>query len=615
MSICYVDQQHANANDTNQGTENAPLKTIAAAIARVNEGTVTHVRVNPGIYREFVHITKGGTKEAPVIIEATKPRKVVITGADVMEGFTHVKDGVWKKEGVTLSLPTSEKHGARVGNAEQVFVDGHMMKQALYPHEIAAGTFYYDEKKHELLIAPNLFPGELRGGDALVDMGEVAGGQHATFNRDDLAQSWQFLPAPFDLNAHTVEVTTRVEVLRVCKTAEYKHAKDTSDFVSNVIIRGFHMRYGASLPQTPIVYIKGEENVLENAIVEYGNARGVDLRGTNITMRNTVIRNNGQMGFSAYGKGHLVENVDLLYNNYKHSSYACFEQGGCKVVYTTDMTMRGCRAIGNDGPGIWFDIDNERCVIEECWCEGNSGPGIMYEISFTATIRNNICVRNGFLYNKDVRFNTRHHSMGHAEGIYGQGILIQFSEACEVYNNTCVGNKKTGIELRHHAYQQGAGAQYDTERYRVKDNKVFNNIMVDNGGDNLMIARVPGIPPKDDEVSGNEYDYNLYHMTEVFEQYGWNLPRYARFGKNFLSSSASLEEWRVLSEEERHSIQWDPYFLAPDEKNFKLDRHSPAIGRGKRIEGLERDFFGRPRPKDAPPTIGAVEFTEDDLLV
>lgn len=340
--------------------------------------------------------------------------------------------------------------------------------------------------------------------------------------------------------------------------------------------------------------------------MEYGAARGFDFRCQNSVMRRCTARMNGQMGFAGYGRNNLIENCLLAYNNTRHSSFVCFEQGGCKIVRSHKFVMRGVRVIGNDGPGLWYDIDNTEALIEGCWCEGNTGPGIMYEISSTAVIRNNICWRNGFQAHKDVTWDSYHNSVGAEEPIYGQGILVQMSRDCQVYNNTCVGNRRVGIELRHHPYQQAGNAGHSTQRYKCERNAVFNNILADNGWCNFDESIPPLNPTKNDEVNGNTYDYNLYHSSKALLQHGGDLNAYARWGKTLGYGVMSLEEWRASRNQDANSIQWDPYFVSPEQGNFALEPWSPALGKGKAVEDFACDFQGRPRI-GSTPTLGAIE--------
>ncbi|MCC5844143.1 MAG: right-handed parallel beta-helix repeat-containing protein [Verrucomicrobia bacterium] len=552
----------------------------------------------PGVYRGCFQVTRSGTAEAPICLEAELPGQTVFTGTDLIKDWAPDAEraGVWVAECDLSAIPPETKFGPLLGRREQVFVDGIPLRQVLHADQMKPGCFRVEDGR--VYFSPDVFTGEERGGELEVDAGAITGGGRKTLDRSSPENCWPFLTRPFDPAAHRIEVTTRGGVFTT-------GVPNDRESVSHLQIRGLVFRGSGDAPQQCMARFCGQHLRIENCLFEYGAARGFDLRCDHSVMRGCVTRLNGQMGFSGYGDHNLLEDCALLYNNTRHSDFVCFEQGGSKIVRAGHWRVRRVRCVGNDGPGIWFDIDNHDIVIEQCWCEGNSGPGIMYEISRDADIRNNVCLNNGHAYQKDVRFNSIHNSVGHVEPVYGQGILVQMSRNVRVYNNTCVGNRRCGVELRHHPYQQAGNPGHSKETYRMRDNEVFNNVLADNSWNNLMVSQTPANPVKAGEVLNNRHDYNLYHTSAALTQHEGCLSAYCRWGKTQHAGSMSLEEWRAMTHQDMHSIQWDPFFKAPAEKDFRVEPVSPVVGRGKPVEGLEVDYAGNPRPDR--PAIGAFE--------
>jgi predicted secreted protein len=554
-----------------------------------------------GVYRESALMRRSGRAGAPITIEAERPGAAVVTGADVVEGWreTAPGSGEWSVACDLSHFPDGSRYGALAGRCEQVFVDGQPLRQVLHREQLKGGCFCYDSAAKVLFMRPQPFPGELRGGRQAIDAGAITGGGVKAVDRDAPENCWQFLVRPFDPAAHTVEVTRRARIF----ATEGDHNRPG---VEHVVMRGLVFRASGDLPQQAMVRFGGNDLVVEDCLFEFGAARGFDARANRSVFRRCVTRLNGQMGFSGYGDAVLMEDCQTLFNNTKHSSFVCFEQGGSKICRASRWTLRGCRAVGNDGPGIWFDIDNRDVVIERCWCEGNSGPGIMYEISSDAVIRNNVCWKNGYAYGKDHRFDSISNSVGHAEPVYGQGILVQMSRDVRVHNNTCVGNRRCGIELRHHAYQQAGNPGHSPETYRLRNNEVFNNILADNSWDNLMVTPSPRNPSKAAEVSDNRSDHNLFHSSAALLQHEGDLLSYCRWGKTQRAGSQSLEEWRAAEHQDLHSMQWDPLFVSPATGDFRPEAGSAAAARGRPVADMADDFSGRPRPAGAP-AMGAFE--------
>jgi len=86
----YIDVHSAPHGD---GSGDRPFNHIndAARIALPGDEVI----VLPGIYRESVDPQNGGTVDKPIIYRSLEPGKAVITGAEVLSGWTPVKGGVW----------------------------------------------------------------------------------------------------------------------------------------------------------------------------------------------------------------------------------------------------------------------------------------------------------------------------------------------------------------------------------------------------------------------------------------------------------------------------------------------------------------------------------------
>ncbi|MGC4055892.1 MAG: right-handed parallel beta-helix repeat-containing protein [Paludibaculum sp.] len=79
----------------NDGSAAAPFKSIAAAAKLAQPGDI--ITVHGGTYRERVAPPRGGTSEsARIVYQAAAGETVVISGAEVIKGWTLFQPGVWK---------------------------------------------------------------------------------------------------------------------------------------------------------------------------------------------------------------------------------------------------------------------------------------------------------------------------------------------------------------------------------------------------------------------------------------------------------------------------------------------------------------------------------------
>lgn len=84
-----------NGSDRSIGSADAPFQTINKAARIARPGDV--VKVHGGTYREWVDPVFGGTSEHNrIIYEAAEGEHPIIKGSEVITGWEHVKDCVWK---------------------------------------------------------------------------------------------------------------------------------------------------------------------------------------------------------------------------------------------------------------------------------------------------------------------------------------------------------------------------------------------------------------------------------------------------------------------------------------------------------------------------------------
>jgi parallel beta-helix repeat protein len=393
--------------DTAPGTAAAPFRTIQRGVDALKPGDT--LLIGPGVYRERVSVARGGTKAAPLTIAAAPGARVVVTGADRLRGWEKVagNDPVFVHDNWNVVLPINrradgtlelshpgDKRHELIGRAEQVIAGERMLRQVLQRGQLAPGTFFaaLDAKKLYAWLATNEDP-----------------------------------------NGAEMEASTRSEWLVTEPGANF------------VRLRGLTFRYAANHAQRGAFrlgndYGRGENPngwVIEDCVFERANGPGASLAGSGHVLRRCAFTDNGQLGFGA-SRCHdsRLENCRIERNNTKGYSTG-WEAGGCKVTLSRGFVFDGCRAVDNRGPGIWYDIGNEKAEVKNCFIEGNDEAGIFYEISYGLHAHNNLIVNNA----------NRGEAPGGAWGM--GGVTLSSSENCVVENNTFAFNRD-GLALREH---------------------------------------------------------------------------------------------------------------------------------------------------------------------
>ena len=82
-----------NGCDEADGSSARPWRTIGRAALDAAAGDVVTIR--GGVYREWVKPANAGRIDAPIVYQAAKGEKVVVTGADPVAGWTKRPDGLW----------------------------------------------------------------------------------------------------------------------------------------------------------------------------------------------------------------------------------------------------------------------------------------------------------------------------------------------------------------------------------------------------------------------------------------------------------------------------------------------------------------------------------------
>ncbi len=94
--FCATAQEYfvaTNGDDAAEGSAAKPWRTIGRAALVAAAGDVVTIR--GGVYREWVKPVNAGRADAPIVYQAAKGEKVVVTGADPVRGWTKRPDGLW----------------------------------------------------------------------------------------------------------------------------------------------------------------------------------------------------------------------------------------------------------------------------------------------------------------------------------------------------------------------------------------------------------------------------------------------------------------------------------------------------------------------------------------
>ena len=505
-AVLVVDRSHPKAQDDGPGSAEQPLRTLRAALRRLQPGDV--LRLAPGVYRESLDLRHSSLNKAPAsaertVIEGPKDGVAVIKGSDLVDDWAPLGNGLF----VRRDWPA---------NSQQVFVDGRALRQI-------GGTIYngYPHKKDHPMA-------KLHAGAGGIWPGRTDG----TF--DDMP----FESYYYDREKRELYVRLDAESVRERKVeASVRPFLVIGEGVRNLTLRRLNFRHAntTDIAQSGAISLRGDDVVLEHLDIQHVDGAGIDITGDRNVIRSVKALYCGQLGLKARGRGALVTDNEVSFNNTRGFN-KWWEAGGAKFVGEgglKDSVVSGNKAIGNDGDGIWFDWMNEDNRIENNVAAYNKGFGIHYEASSGAEIRAN-----------------------HVFGNKQRGIYLSNSRDSTVADNLVVGNGLGGIVAVD--ARNGKHGSYDLRPY---DNRVLGNIVAWNKGVQIII------PDGEDSAQS---DYNLIvtepNKSPSFSQ-GW--------GSRSKPKRIGLTAWREASGQDRKSRAVELAMPRKLEQSLEQERAHP----------------------------------------
>ncbi len=595
--------------DTNPGTIDAPFLTLQRCADIVTAGRRCVAR--GGIYRETVVPRNSGTASAPIIFASYPGETALISGADVVTGFT----GGGGRSIVSLGWDLGE------GN-NQVFLNGKMLIEARYPNATdvfqkgqlgtvanpqGSGTTWTFDAPGLPASAVGANINILPGPEWVMETAKVTAvqGNRLTLSgpRGQLSDNSSWDPNLFQMKpgnpffvwgkldlldsptewfvgngqlylgqnpgASTVEVkrrqyafdldgksNIRIEGFHIfastIKTGDIENpAASTS---SNVTLDGVHIRYPSHF--TAIVPISS------GSAWSVGIKTGVLLYGTNHSIRNSSIAWSAGNGVGLAGAGHRIENNIVHHVDYAMTDAAAIYTGlydtpstGNPIIERNTMFTAGRSVL------VHRNTTGARIVRNHMYDAGllASDLGITYtyetdgagsEIAYNLMHDNKAANENIGLYLDNFSRNYLvHHNI--VFNVDNALTLNLPSTGNRVYNNT--------FEGRRRGMQGGAGVLSDCD---ATGSTLVNNIFLG-------------------EIA----------LGYVFD--GTPCPN----GTGRPSFSNNIEDGT------------DPKFNDIESDNFGLRPDSPAINAGRDLGAITAGFAG------SAPDLGALEFGQDGLDV
>ena len=359
----YVDALSPEASDDNDGSREAPFRTIQAAADIATPGTLVHIC--PGIYRECVRPAMGGTDpEHMIAYEATEPGKVIIKASEVAKDFEKTTD--WQLFG--HQVPLAERGDVSVW-CHRLDPDLFRGYNPFCAVNIIHDRLFIEFDKTDMTPYLNRRGMIFCDGKPLkqVPLSNDLGSEEGTYWVESNGMTVHFrLPGDEDPADHLIEISCREQ----CFAPE-------KPFLSYIKVKGLtcsHATMGAPIPQRGSISAnRGHHWVIEDCTVDWSNATGIDIGnecwhhnhypdqiiGYSVIRRCKVL-DAGVCGIAGLFATHMLIEDNLIEGTGWQKMELSWEAGGLKFHNTVNSLFR--RNVFRKtfrADHIWLDCGNE----------------------------------------------------------------------------------------------------------------------------------------------------------------------------------------------------------------------------------------------------------------
>ncbi|MHC4986240.1 MAG: right-handed parallel beta-helix repeat-containing protein, partial [Planctomycetota bacterium] len=413
-----VSADHPNASDDNEGSRDAPVRTLeraaALAIEGLNAGTPTRIVLLPGYHSGKLSIGRGALNETGaatlLIIQGAGAGQSVLTGLTAeargvsyageswrpVEGRPNVYVHDWPHAQAPYAGPWANDYGQPFQNlaarSELIAVNG----RVLMPVNLERLVWVDPDGKGR-----NTRPGRLafrnieEGGLGRLD-------QPYTFAVCSHPQAPQHLrnkifirlPAGMNIAAADIRIGRPGAIIAVSRK-------------NNIVIKDLSIRHAGGHMLTAGLDVNHCRNVLiENVEATWNNGCGLNLRSvTNAVVAGVTASDNGYKGLGGGGLNHvLFDRLTAARNCWRglRGGFTGWDAAGFKMGGNShDVRFVKPVFVGNHTGGLWVDVFCTDVVIESLFSYGNRGAGLWLELSRSNQgryeVRNSVLARNGWL--------------------------------------------------------------------------------------------------------------------------------------------------------------------------------------------------------------------------
>lgn len=340
-----------------------------------------------------------------------------------------------------------------------------------------------------------------------------------------------------------------------------------SENIHDIILKNIHFKAAADKRSANAVQLEGSRFLIDSCSFSWSKARGLKVaNGSNIIIQNSSFHHNGMLGITCNSiQNSLIDNCLFKENSYAYP--AGWETGGSKFVLCKNLITRRTVACNNSGSGIWYDIENDNCLVIESVCHDNLNHSLFYEISRNGEIAYNLVYSN---YYWGLDGSADLHAISG-----GPGISVRRSSDVLIHHNLCTFNK-IGIML----HPSGPIVEnVSTLPLELNDCKIYQNILVKN-----QLANIAFFGRSSDPDLRNQSHENVFMINDSKNNLPPDLGEYnILFGAGFSSISDNTKFTALIDfqkshiEQEKGSSEKQIIFANPENRDWRITNANEQI--------------------------------------
>lgn len=596
----YVDASHGK--DANPGTLEEPFRTIQHAANEMQAGDICYIKA--GVYRETLI-----PKADQLAFRAFEDDYVLITGLDVVEGWTPYKGEIWKASFNRPSPPGSFK-------ASMVFVNGKRMNWARYPNE--DGNMLNNQDMRDIVVGA--FETDSSGILGSVKFDELASPASASWEGAYFVGLASYnIGAWFTANKGLVRESIGDSLIISNISWNWKNGFRKGRFLGE--------GYGYMIGHMNALDAESEWH-LQNDTLYFYPPEGTDMNNALLEARSRTLGLDlsGRSGISIEGihfkaagvKMDASENCMLNRCTFRYASgFSAFHtnawgdyKNGDGGIYVSGShnTVKDCyigQTWGN-GIALWGDHNTlENSIVEHC----NWQAERLANVSCPGD--------DNIIRGNTVRYGAREGiELGNDSwvGKYARRALIQYNQVHDLgmlcpdgglfYVNHQGGQKELAqTEICYNIWHDYPDADFPRPHGGIYLDNMSSGYKIHH---NVIWNVISGIHMNDISRDNNTHDVYIYHNTIINCKHAVRLNQGQKGSinthniivQNNRSDGTEMEGTQV---DHNRTDRWDNDFIDMRQRDYRLKPSSASIDAGINIPGINDDAVGA-------PDLGAYEF-------